>query len=74
MELATTDLILPAVRHNLGIGFVPEEFAEETVRLYQDPESLCVLRRKTQDYIRKYYSVDAAWSVVKEEFRGMENF
>ena len=29
MELATTDLILPAVRHNLGIGFVPEEFAEE---------------------------------------------
>ena len=29
MELATTDLILLAVRHNLGIGFVPEEFAEE---------------------------------------------
>lgn len=27
MELATTDMILPAVRHNLGIGFIPEEFA-----------------------------------------------
>ena len=27
MELATTDLILPAVRHNLGIGFIPEAFA-----------------------------------------------
>ena len=50
----------------------PEEFAEETVRLYQDPESLRELSRKTQDYIRKYYSVDAAWSVVKEDFRGME--
>lgn len=28
MELATTDMILPAVRHNLGIGFIPEEFAK----------------------------------------------
>ena len=28
MELATTDLILPAVRHNLGIGFVPAAFAQ----------------------------------------------
>ena len=27
MELATPDLILPAVRHNLGIGFIPEAFA-----------------------------------------------
>ena len=72
MELATTDLILPAVRHNLGIGFVPEEFAEETVRLYQNPESLSELSRKTQDYIREYYSVAAAWSVVEEDFRGME--
>ena len=50
----------------------PEEFAEETVRLYQNPESLRELSRKTQDYIRKYYSVDAAWSVVEEDFRGME--
>lgn len=32
MELATTDLILPAVRHNLGIGFVPEEFAAEDLK------------------------------------------
>lgn len=28
MELATTDLILPAVRHNMGIGFIPEAFAK----------------------------------------------
>lgn len=28
IELATTDMILPAVRHNLGIGFVPQAFAE----------------------------------------------
>ena len=29
MELATTDMILPAVRHNLGIGFIPPEFAKD---------------------------------------------
>ena len=32
IELATTDMILPAVRHNLGIGFIPAEFATEDLR------------------------------------------
>ncbi|MBU5446038.1 MULTISPECIES: LysR family transcriptional regulator [Blautia] len=29
VELATTDMILPAVRYNLGIGFIPREFAQD---------------------------------------------
>ena len=29
VELATTDMILPAVRYNMGIGFLPKEFAKE---------------------------------------------
>ena len=32
IELATTDLIVPAVANDLGIGFVPEFFAEEALR------------------------------------------
>ena len=32
IELATTDMILPAVRYNLGIGFIPEEFAADDIR------------------------------------------
>lgn len=32
MELATTDMILPAVRYNLGIGFIPAEFAKEDLK------------------------------------------
>lgn len=32
IELDTTDMILPAVRHNLGIGFVPEAFASEDLK------------------------------------------
>lgn len=31
IELDTTDMILPAVRHNLGIGFIPAEFAMEDI-------------------------------------------
>lgn len=30
IEAATADQIVPLVRHNLGIGFVPEEFLEST--------------------------------------------
>lgn len=48
----------------------PAAFAEETVRLYQNPKALREMSRKTQEYIRKYYSVDAAWSVVAEDFEG----
>ena len=29
VELATTDMILPAVRYNLGLGFIPREFASD---------------------------------------------
>jgi DNA-binding transcriptional LysR family regulator len=31
IELATTDLIVPSVANNLGIGFVPEAFAKEAL-------------------------------------------
>lgn len=31
IELATTDLILPAIEHNLGIGFLPPEFVKEAL-------------------------------------------
>ena len=29
IELSTTDLVVPMVAHNLGVGFVPEQFARE---------------------------------------------
>lgn len=32
IELATTDLVVPTVANNLGIGFVPEFFAEESLK------------------------------------------
>lgn len=35
VEVATTDLILPMICKNLGIGFVPEEFAREALAAKQ---------------------------------------
>lgn len=32
IELATTDLVMPMVERNLGIGFVPEDFARESLK------------------------------------------
>lgn len=31
VEFATTDLLLPAIEHNLGIGFLPPEFVKEAM-------------------------------------------
>jgi DNA-binding transcriptional LysR family regulator len=32
MEAATTDQILPMVQHELGIGFLPADFAKEALQ------------------------------------------
>ncbi len=46
----------------------PETFARVLVRLYSRPEECRRLSEKTQDYVKTRYSVEAAWSVVKEDF------
>lgn len=54
IEAATTDQVLPLVRHNLGIGFIPEEFLnEEPVGIYKinldEPipkRDICIATRK----------------------------
>ena len=42
IEVSTADQILPIVRHNLGIGFVPEQF------LYDEPNGIYRLTLKEQ--------------------------
>ena len=46
-----------------------ELFAGKTVKLYQDNERLNQLCRRTQDYIKKHYSLDGAWKVGEGDFR-----
>ena len=57
-EAATTDQILPMVKHNLGIGFVPDIFLESdfeknsVVRLHLEeeipPRVICLVTKRTQ--------------------------
>lgn len=42
IEAATADQIIPIVKHNLGIGFIPEEF------LYDEPNGIYKLNLKDQ--------------------------
>lgn len=59
---------IPQVEDVLLVEDQPEAFAETVVRLYQD-EALCrELCVKTQTYIRKHFSMDAAWKVIEEDF------
>lgn len=47
----------------------PEEFAREVISLYSDNEGCRRLAESTQSYIRRYFSVDAAWNVIEEDFK-----
>ena len=68
MELATTDLILPAVRHNLGIGFVPEEFAEEEKKAENVFEIEVEEKLPTRNIIL-IYDIEYPQSIASKEFQ-----
>ncbi len=46
----------------------PESFADAVAGLYQNPDECRKLCRRTQEYIRGHFSVDAAWRVIAEDF------
>ncbi len=54
IEAATADQILPLVQHNLGIGFVPEEFLRDhpagchkiSLETELPPREICLVKRK----------------------------
>ena len=48
----------------------PETFSKEVISLYQDMDRLKKMCKNTQNYIHQYHSIDAAWSVVGEDFEG----
>ncbi|MBR5268845.1 MAG: glycosyltransferase, partial [Lachnospiraceae bacterium] len=46
----------------------PADFAENVVALYNDPDTCKKMSMETQKFIRDYFSVDAAWNVIEEDF------
>ncbi|MGN0158008.1 MAG: glycosyltransferase [Brotaphodocola sp.] len=60
---------IPQVEDVLIVEDEPEAFAERTAELYQDIDACRELCRKTQHYIREHFSIDAAWNVIKDDFK-----
>lgn len=54
--------------HVMMIKDRPEEFADAAAQIYQNPQQCLDMSRKTQEYIRRHYSMDAAWAVIREDF------
>ena len=48
---------------------VAESFAELCVRLYDSDRECEALSAKTESFIKKYYSLEAAWDIIKDDFK-----
>lgn len=68
MELATTDMILPAVRHNLGLGFIPAEFADAELKSGQVFE-IKVKEKLPERNIILIYDTEYPQSIAAKEFQ-----
>lgn len=45
-----------------------QKFADAVLKLYGDDAVCAAISRKTRQYVREYYSADAAWKAVAEDF------
>lgn len=68
MELATTDMILPAVRHNLGLGFIPAEFADAELKSGQVFE-IKVKEKLPERNIILIYDMEYPQSIAAKKFQ-----
>lgn len=59
---------IPEAETVMKVADEPEKFAKEVVSLYQNTGACQELCDRTQAYIRDYFSVDAAWKVIEEDF------
>ncbi|WP_077612314.1 glycosyltransferase [Clostridium sp. Marseille-P2415] len=59
---------IPESETVMAVRDEPEAFAGEVLSLYQDADRCRQMCRDTQDYIRRYHSIDAAWNVIGEDF------
>lgn len=65
---------IPDAESVMAVEDRPEAFAERAAALYSDSEACGAMSRKAQAYVRDVYGMDAAWSVIEEDFEetGME--
>ena len=53
----------------MKIADEPADFAAKVVELYNDTDACKEMCMETQKFIRDYFSVDAAWEVIEEDFK-----
>ncbi len=59
---------IPQVEDILMVEDEPEVFAQKTAELYQNTDACLELCRKTQNYIKRHFSIDAAWKKIEQDF------
>ena len=46
----------------------PKQFAEKVLELYNDDEQLESMGNKSQQFVKEYFSTDAVWKIIEEDF------
>ncbi len=59
---------IPQAEDVMVIADQAEAFAEAVSGIYQDPEACRALSERSQKHVRQYYSMEAAWDVIREDF------
>ena len=59
---------IPEADQVMAVRDEPAAFAGEVISLYQDKARCRQMCLETQNYIRKYHSIEAAWNVIGEDF------
>ena len=59
---------IPQAERVMKIADEPQAFADAVTALYNDLKACRDMCMETQKYIRDYFSVDAAWDVIREDF------
>lgn len=59
---------IPQAERVMRIADEPQAFADTVTELYNNPAACHDMCMETQKYIRDYFSVDAAWDVIRGDF------
>ncbi len=60
---------IPFVETALEIADEPDCFADRVIRLYQDNERCRRMALATQDYMKRYFSMERVWKVMEEDLQ-----
>lgn len=59
---------IPDAETVMAVADTPVLFAEKVISLYHSPEKLAQISSSEPEFVRKHYSTEAAWAVIKEDF------